>query len=169
MGLLATAHLKYDIIVKTLLVHMQLMCLHMPYLSVHALERSLVHTSVFLHKFIMCASLCLPSSLLLIQHSTILLYLPQISLGWRFCSVCLLSPSLFAPEDLDRASGSFPLWTVIQSAIMRFQVIFYFTFTPLVNEKISCRYRYHTQKLEVLFVVLHGVRVLPPHEWVGLS
>jgi len=60
VGLLATAHLKYDIIVKTLLVHMQLMCPHMPYLSVHALERSLVHTSVFLHKFIMCASICLP-------------------------------------------------------------------------------------------------------------
>ena len=31
------------------------------------------------------------------------------------------------------------------------------------------RYRYHTQKLEALFVVLHGVRVLPLHGWVGLS
>jgi len=42
-----------------------------PYTSAHSLERSLVHTSVFLHH--MCASCCLRSSLLLIQCSIILL------------------------------------------------------------------------------------------------
>ena len=48
----------------------------MSYTSAHALERSLVHTSVFLHT--MCASPCLRSFLLLIQRSTIGIIIPSL-------------------------------------------------------------------------------------------
>jgi len=53
------------------------MSLHMPYTSVHALERSLVHASVFRHP--VCTSLCMRSSLLRIQHSITGIIIPSVT------------------------------------------------------------------------------------------
>jgi len=53
------------------------MSLHFPYTSVHALERSLVHASVFRHP--VCASLYMRSSLLRIQHSITGIIIPSVT------------------------------------------------------------------------------------------
>jgi len=71
---LATAHLKYS--EDSARTCGSPVSPHMPYTSVHALERSFVHTSVFLHT--MSASLCLSSSLFLIQRSTTGIIIPSL-------------------------------------------------------------------------------------------
>ena len=72
--LLATAHLKYS--EDSARTCDSPMSPHMPYTSVHALEHSFVHTSVSVHT--MSASLCLSSSLFLIQRSTTGIITPSL-------------------------------------------------------------------------------------------
>jgi len=72
--LLATVHLKYsENSARTCDSHMSP---HMPSTSAHALEHSLVHTSVFLHT--MSASFYPRSSLFLTQHSTTGIIIPSL-------------------------------------------------------------------------------------------
>jgi len=72
--LLATVHLEYG--ENSARRCDSPMSPHIPYTSVHALERSLIHTSVFLHT--MSASLYLRSSLFLIRHSATGIIIPSL-------------------------------------------------------------------------------------------
>ena len=67
-------------------------------ISIHALERSLVHTSVFLHT--MCAPFAC-EFLLLIEHSTAGIIIPSPERGSRSTLVHSFQSSLTQPGHLD--------------------------------------------------------------------